>query len=123
MRMFLTGWQDSVVLRFATLQLTRNQWRTYELSLDDGCDNVSPHPSANSFFNVGAVGLENNGSKIPVNYVLPPGILRQQVLGAQTNQYVQQDEQSLALVVGDLPDCGRKAVFKNIPYDFRNYKL
>ncbi len=123
MRMFLTGWADtSVVLRFATLQLTRNQWRTYELSLDDGCDNVSPHPSASSFFNVGAVGLENNGSKIPVNYVLPPGILRQQVLGAQTNQYVQQDEQSLALVVGDLPDCGRKAVFKNIPYDFRNYK-
>jgi len=122
MRMYLTGWSDSTVLRFATLQLTRNQWRTYNLPLDDGCDNTSPHPSAAQFFNVGAVGLENNGTKIPVNYVLPPGIARQQVLGAQTNQYIQQDEQSLDLTVGDLADCDRKAVFKNIPYDFRNYK-
>ena len=122
MRMYLTGWNDSTVLRFATFQLTRNQWRTYNITLDDGCDNVSPHPSASSFFNVGAVGLENNNTKIPVNYVIPPNIQRQQVLGAQTNQYIQQDEQSLDLTVGDLPDCGRKAVFKNIQLDIRNYK-
>jgi len=123
MRMFLTGFSDSsIIFRFGTLQLTRNQWRTYDLSLDDGCDGVSPHPTAQAFFNVGSVGLENNGSKAPVNYVLPPGILRQQVLGAQTNQYVQQDEQSLALNVCDLQDCQRKAVFKNINLDLRNYK-
>ena len=123
MRMFLTGWSDSMVnLRFGTLQLTRNQWRTYELSLSDGCDGPSPHPSSATSLNVGSVGLENNGSKAPVNYVLPPGILRQQVLGAQTNQYVQQDEQSLALTVNDLQDCDRKAVFKNLNLDLRNYK-
>ena len=123
MRMFLTGFADSsIIFRFGTLQLTRNQWRTYDLSLDDGCDNVNPHPSTQAFFTVGSVGLENNGSKVPVNYVLPPGIVRQEVLGAQTNQYVQQDEQSLDVQVCDLQDCQRQAVFKNITLDLRNYK-
>ncbi len=126
MRMFLTGWDgdgsmDTVVLRFGTLQLTRNQWRTYDLSLDDGCIGTSPHGGQTAFFNVGSVGLEANGSKTPVNYVLPPGIQRQQALGAQTNQLVAQDEQSLYVQVGNLPDCGRKAVFRNISLDLRNY--
>ncbi|MDB5284996.1 MAG: hypothetical protein JWO06_4071 [Bacteroidota bacterium] len=123
MRMFLTGWSDdSVILRFGTLQLTRNQWRTYDLTLDDGCDGVSPHGGQIPFFNVGSVGIENNASKTPVNYVLPPNIERQQALGQQTNQYVAQDEQSLALSICDLQDCQRKAVFKNLGLDLRNYK-
>ncbi|HWB65194.1 MAG TPA: cell surface protein SprA, partial [Chitinophagales bacterium] len=122
MRMFLTGFDTAVILRFGTLQLTRNQWRTYDLSLDDACEGTSPHGGERAFFNVGSVGLEANGSKTPVNYVLPPNIERQQALGAQTNQFVAQDEQSLALSVCDLKDCGRKAVFKNLNLDLRNYK-
>lgn len=122
MRMFLTGWQDAVVMRFGTLQLTRNQWRTYTLSLDDACDGVSPHGGQTPFFNVGSVGIENNAAKTPVNYTLPPDIERQQALGQQTNQYVAQDEQSLAISMCDLQDCQRKAVFKNLSLDLRNYK-
>ncbi len=124
MRMFLTNFRDSSVnLRFATLQLTRNQWRTYDLSLDDACEGPSPHGGGQTpSFNIGSVGLEANGSKAPVNYVLPPYIQRQQALGAQTNQLVAQDEQSLALSVCDLQDCQRKAVFKNINLDLRNYQ-
>ncbi len=122
MRMFLTGFADtSVILRFGILQLTRNQWRTYDLSLDDPCEGTSPHAGVAATMSVGSVGIEANGSKTPVNYVLPPGILRQQALGAQTNQYVAQDEQSLDVQVTGLPDCGRRAVFKNIQLDLRNY--
>ena len=29
MRMFLTGFTDSVILRFAEIELVRNQWRRY----------------------------------------------------------------------------------------------
>ncbi len=36
MRMFLTGFEDSVVLRFAKLDLVRNQWRRYLYELKPG---------------------------------------------------------------------------------------
>ena len=121
MRMFLTGFQDSIILRFGTLQLVRNQWRTYNLPLDDPCENLATDDAQTAYFNVTSVGIENNATKQPVNYVLPPGILRQQALGAQTNQYIAQDEQSLAVSVCDLKDCQTKAVFKNMPLDLRNY--
>ena len=34
MRMFLTDFEDSVVLRFASLDLVRNQWRTFTFKVD-----------------------------------------------------------------------------------------
>ena len=33
-RMYMTGFEDSVVMRFATLDLVRNQWRTFTYELD-----------------------------------------------------------------------------------------
>lgn len=121
MRMFLTGWQDQVTIRFGTLELRRNQWRTYNLNLNDPCEGVGGD-APNGFFNVASVGVEENSGKKPVNYVLPPGIDRTQALGAQTNQFVAQNEQALAINACDLKDCGRKAVFKNITLDVRRYK-
>ena len=38
MRMYMTGWTDSIVLRFGTLQLDRNQWIIYNQTLDDPCE-------------------------------------------------------------------------------------
>ncbi len=121
MRMFLTGWSDSVILRFGTLELRRNQWRTYNLNLNDPCDGTGTD-ATDGFFNVASVGIEEHSGKKPVNYVLPPGILRTQALGAQTNQFVAQNEQALAIKACDLKDCGRKAVFKNLTLDVRRYK-
>ena len=121
MRMFLTGWQDSVTLRFGTLELRRNQWRTYELNINDPCEGVGSD-APNGFFNVSSVGIEEHSAKTPVNYVLPPNIERTQALGAQTNQFVAQNEQSLAIKTCDLKDCSRKAVFKNLTLDVRRYK-
>ncbi|HLP20012.1 MAG TPA: cell surface protein SprA, partial [Chitinophagales bacterium] len=69
-----------------------------------------------------SVGIEEHGKKIPVNYVLPPNIDRTQALGAQTNQFVAQNEQALAINACNLKDCSRKAVFKNLTLDLRRYK-
>ncbi|MBL0309547.1 MAG: cell surface protein SprA [Bacteroidetes bacterium] len=123
MRMFMTGWEDTaVVLRFATLELRRNQWRTYNLPLDDPCEGLATDNSPSSYFNVASVGVETNSSKTPVNYILPPDIERQQTLGAQANLLIAQDEQSIALSACDLKDCQTKAVFKNLMLDLRRYK-
>lgn len=120
-RMFLTGWQDNVVLRFGTLELVRNQWRTYNLSLDDPCEELSTENDP-PFLNVASVSIEENSAKKPVNYVLPTNILREQALGQQTNQFVQQNEQALSMTICNLKDCKTKALFKNLTLDLRRYK-
>lgn len=120
-RMFMTGWQDSVVLRFGTLELVRNQWRTYTLPLDEPCEQLSTENDP-PFLNVASVGIEENSAKKPVNYVLPPDIVREQGLGQQTNQFIQQNEQAFSMVVCNLKDCRSRAVFKNLSMDFRRYK-
>lgn len=122
MRMFLTGWQDDVVLRFGTLELVRNQWRTYNLSLDDPCEELAGENDP-PFLNVASVSIEENSAKKPVNYVLPPNILREQALGQQTNQFVQQNEQALSMTICNLKDCKTKALFKNMNLDLRRYKM
>ncbi|MES2620608.1 MAG: cell surface protein SprA, partial [Bacteroidota bacterium] len=122
-RMFLTGWQDtSVTLRFGTLELRRNQWRTYNLPLDEPCEDLGGDYGQSAFFNVASVGIEEHSAKTPVNYVLPPAIVRTQALGAQTTQLIQQNEQALSIQACDLKDCNVKAVFKNLNLDLRRYK-
>lgn len=120
-RMFLTGWEDSVIMRFGTLELVRNQWRTYTLPLNDPCEDISTENDP-PFFNVASVSIEENSAKKPVNYVLPPNIQRETLLGQQTNQFVQQNEQALSIKVCNLKDCNTRAVFKNTTLDLRRYK-
>ena len=122
MRVFLNGWTDTVVLRLGTLDLIRNQWRTYNYTLADGSDGNPQADNSGAFFNVGKVNVFENSSKSPVNYVIPPGIQQTYALGAQTNQYVAQNEQSLDLVTCGLADGNSKAVFKNVALDIRRYK-
>ena len=80
MRMFLTNWNDSVILRFASMELVRNQWATYQYELSNPTENLPIDEEAVSF-NVTSVNIEENGGKEPVNYVTPPGIVREQGIG------------------------------------------
>jgi cell surface protein SprA len=121
-RMFMTGWTDSAILRFGTLELVRNQWRTYNLNLDDPCEQLPNDDDQSTFFNVASVSIEENSAKSPVNYILPPNIQREQAIGAQTNQFVQQNEQALSIAACNLKDCKTRAVFKNLTLDVRRYK-
>jgi cell surface protein SprA len=121
MRMFLTNFEDSVNIRFASLELIRNQWRTYNFDLSEPNDNV-PTDEDGTFFNVTQVNFEENNAKDPVNYILPPGIVREQGLATNANQVIQQNEQALSASVCGLKDGDARAVFKNFSLDFRNYK-
>ena len=76
-RMYLSDFEDSVVMRFARFDLVRNQWRNFTFKIDT---TASYTKVDNSNFNVLAVNLEENSSRTPVNYVMPPGIDRVQLL-------------------------------------------
>jgi cell surface protein SprA len=120
MRMYLTGFQDSVVLRFAKLELVRNEWRQFTYNLDT-TGSYTPIDTSTITFNTLAVNLEQNSSRTPVNYVIPPGIQRVQQL-SNNGINILQNEQSLSLQVGHLTPGNARAVFKTLPnYDMRLY--
>ncbi len=121
MRMFLTGFQDSVVLRFARLGLVRNQWRTYLYHLDTAGAYVPVDPNKDAKLIVSSVNLEENASRTPVPYVIPPGVQRQTQL-SENNVNLYLNEQSLSLKVTDLKDGKARAVFKSLGVDLRKFK-
>ena len=116
MRMFLKGWQDPVVLRFATLDLVRTNWRRYDKELTE--DNSLPSPVTQ--FDISAVNIEENSSRKPINYVLPPGIDR--VIDPSNAQLVQLNEQSMSLKALDLFPGDARGVYKNTNVDMRRYR-
>lgn len=56
MRMFLTGFEKPIVLRFATLELVRGEWRTYTDALNNTQQGASTTSSA--ALDVSAVNIE-----------------------------------------------------------------
>lgn len=116
MRMFMTGFKESVVLRFATLQLVRGEWRSYEQDLSD----PKMPPAVKGKLEVSTVNIEENSDRDPVSYTLPPGVSR--VLDPSQPQIRQENEQALSLKVTDLAAQDARAVYKNTNYDLRQYK-
>ncbi len=112
MRVFMTGFQHPIVLRFGTFDLVRGEWRVYEQSLD----NVS----GTGTLEVSAVNIEENNDKTPVNYTLPPGIRRD--TDPTQPQLVENNEQALALTVNNLSSGESKCVYRNSNLDLRLYK-
>ena len=116
MRMYMTGFQKQVTLRFARMEFVRNQWRRYNQDLSD----VNTIPcDAQTQFDVDAVNIEENSNRQPFNYVLPEGIRRELALGVFSTQ---QNEQSLTMTIRGLCDGEEKAVFKRLDMDMRVYE-
>jgi len=114
MRMFLTQFQQPIILRFGSLDLVRGEWRAYEQSL-------STSTSASSgTLEVSNVNIEEYEDKQPVNYVLPPGIDR--VTDPSQPQLVESNEQAMAMVAKNFAAGEAKAVYKNTTLDLRQYK-
>jgi len=113
MRMYLTGFEKPIVLRFGSLDLVRGEWRTYEKSLGTGS-------SESGTMTVSAVNIEENNDKTPVNYVLPPGITREQ--DPTQPQLVESNEQALNITVTNMGNGESKAVYKSTSLDLRQYK-
>jgi cell surface protein SprA len=123
MRMFLSGWEDSTVLRFATLELGRNQWRTCIYNLNDPNENTPQQNQGLTDFTVTSVNIEENGRREPVNYVLPPGVNRQLTTASNAGQPgpIQMNEQSLSLRACALQEGDRRGVYKEVNVDMRQF--
>ncbi|MGQ0826809.1 MAG: T9SS outer membrane translocon Sov/SprA [Bacteroidota bacterium] len=118
-RMFMKNVDKPIVLRFARLELVRGEWRKYGFDLlQPSLYILDDDPSTQ--FDVAAVNIEENGSKQPVNYVLPPGIDRE--TNVASANLVRLNEQSLSLTVCNLEDGKSRAAFKNTDLDVRSYK-
>ncbi len=115
MRMYLTGFEEPIVLRFASLDLVRGEWRNYSHALYSG-----GKPSVSGQLKTASVSIEENSDKSPVNYVLPPGISR--VVDPSQPQLTQDNEQALSITVENLASGDARAVYKNTNVDLRQYK-
>lgn len=122
MRLFMRGFEDNVVCRFAKMELVRGEWRPYDFSLLTPGEYVPSDSDDDTEFDIGAVNIEQNSNRVPINYKLPPGIVRQQVNQGNSNTLRQLNEQSLSLRVCGLEDGDARAAFKNIQFDVRRYK-
>ncbi|MBE9663466.1 cell surface protein SprA [Mucilaginibacter myungsuensis] len=124
-RMFTTNFADTAVMRFATLQLVRGEWRNY--NAEGSASKVIADPSLinppvdNSLLNVGTVNIEENGTRNPIPYVVPPGIQRQRDFNNLRTD-TRLNEQSLSLSVFNLRDGYSRAAFRTFNNDLRQYK-
>lgn len=119
MRIMLNGFADTTILRFATLDLIRGEWRRYKQDLYTSSPTIAQQYDETSF-EVSSVNIEENGNKTPVNYILPPGIDR--VQDPSQPQIKQLNEQSLMVKVYNLEDNDARAVYKTTQLDLRQYK-
>ena len=116
MRMYLTGFEKETFLRFATLDLVRGEWRQYTRDLAP----VGMAVNTGASIDVQTVNIEENSTRTPVNYVLPPGVSRQTDPGQA--QLIAQNEQAMVMRVAHLSPHDARAMYKNTGYDMRQYK-
>jgi cell surface protein SprA len=119
MRMFMKDFSDSVIMRFATLELVRGEWRKYAYSLQQAAEDIADQ-NVESNFDVSAVNIEENSEKTPVNYILPVGLSR--AIDPSNTQLRELNEQSMVLKVTNLADGDAKAAYKTVNLDLRQYK-
>ncbi|MDR0430787.1 MAG: cell surface protein SprA [Tannerellaceae bacterium] len=117
MRMYMTGFNDTTILRFGKFELVRGEWRNYTQDL---FPTHIPPPMEIASLDVAAVNIEENGDKEPIHYVLPPGISRMTDPGQP--QLVQLNEQALSMKITNLSSQDARAIYKNTYFDFRRYK-
>ena len=115
MRILLKDFNKPVTIRFGTLDLVRTDWKRYSKNLNK--DNIN-HP--NTSFDIGSVNILENENRVPINYILPPGVQREEI--NSNSSIIRQNEQSMTLKVTDLKPKDSRAVYKNLDFDMRQYK-
>jgi cell surface protein SprA len=121
MRMYMTGFQEEVIMRMAEPQLVSSQWLRFTGDLSDPDVMVNPQEPPFATFELGNVSIEENSQKMPYNYVVPPGIQRQQFNGNTVAGFLE-DERSLSLRACGLEDGDARGIFKNVTMDMRQYE-
>lgn len=115
LRMYMTNFKQAAHLRFATLELVRGDWRTYDYNLNNRGD-----APAEGNLDMSVVNIEENAGREPVNYVLPPGVNR--IVDPGQSQITQLNEQSMSMKLTGLQAGDARAVYKNTSMDLRIYK-
>lgn len=124
-RIFLTDFADTTVLRLAKLELVRGEWRKYnaersiaKVIADPSLINAAPD---NSEIEIAAVSIEKNGKRHPIPYVVPPGIERQ-IDYSNTYNNIQLNEQALSFELKNLRDGYGRGTYRTSAIDFRSHK-
>ncbi|WP_462264360.1 T9SS outer membrane translocon Sov/SprA [Mucilaginibacter sp.] len=124
-RMFMTNFADTAVLRMATMQLVRGEWRNYNQENNPAKVIADPAilnpPIDNSTLDIGTVNIEANGNRASIPYVVPPGITRQRDYNNLRTD-TRLNEQSLSLTVNNLRDGYSRTAYKTFYNDLRFYK-
>lgn len=118
-RMFMTDFKDSTVLRFGELQLSRNVWRKFPYRVDStglySAQTAAP-------LNVGAVNIEENDQRTPLPYRTPREIERVQTL-SNNGVNLLQNEQAMSLQFCELSKFDAKAVIQTFANrDMRQFR-
>lgn len=124
-RVFLTDFADTTTLRLAKLELVRGEWRKYNsektaTKVIADPDLVNPSPD-NSEVELATIGIEKNGNRSPIPYVVPPGIERQIDYGNPHNT-TQLNEQALSFEVKNLRDGYGRGTYRNSTLDLRSHR-
>jgi len=123
-RMFMTNFDDTIVCRFGKLELVRNQWRKFNFNIDTTGNYTNLPANDPVSTNVLAVNIEENDSREPIPYRIPPGIERQQEL-SNNNVELLLNEQSLSFKVCGLSNSvlnnKARGVFKTMNLDLRQF--
>lgn len=120
-RMFLTGFQDSVVMRFGELQFTRNVWRKFQYKIDSTglYSQITP---GGTEFNQGAVNIEENDKRDPLPYRTPTEVERVQTT-SNNGVNLLLNEQSMSLQFCNLAKGDARGVFQTFANrDLRQFR-
>lgn len=117
-RMYMTGFQQPVVLRFANFRAVGNRWRRYTGNLEQSNFSQPLEPNLDNF-SVSTVNVEENGQGNEAKPPYVPPLRRDR----DNTSVVQRrlNEQAVQLCVTDLPDGDARAIYKNVSFDFFNY--
>ncbi len=120
MRMYLTGFDQPVLLRFGNMDLVRGDYRRY---IQLGNTTNDPTSGLNVFGDSDVIVTSVSAEETP-NYVTPPGVVREQL--NNNNNIIREDERSLALTVNNLQSnastSDARGVYKNFNVDMRQYE-
>ncbi len=119
-RMFMTAFDDTAVLRFAKLELVRNQWRKLQYNVDTTGGVVALPANDPTTVDILAVNIEENDRRTPIPYRQPPGIERQSQI-SNNNVQLLLNEQALSLKVCNLFKKDSRGLFKSMSLDLRQY--
>ncbi|WP_416135545.1 cell surface protein SprA [Aquimarina sp. 2201CG5-10] len=116
MRLYLTNFDQPVLLRFGTMDLVRGDYRRY---VQIGNTTNDPTSGLNVFGDTEVLVTSVSEEETP-NYVTPPGVRREELINNNTT--IREDERSLALSVNDLQTGDARGVYKNFNVDMRQYE-